>query len=439
MHEELKDTSDQITGTNEQDDDKIPHETWNYRVFVIQGILTNVSKSIGSARLLMPYLYVATGAPVFLAGMLMPIVSASRLVGQFVLAPVINSAGTRKWFLFGGWMATATGLAAAGLSAKLSIHWLVMIIFVLAVLAMGFAKGVNALAFNDLISLNIGKSRRNIGVFFMSAAAGAVTIGVTWATHALSSDSDKLDHYVNLTLSAALVTATAATLILLFRETPVTPATRLQSDETRSTWTKDFMAGLSKLLAVLEFPWFRSYLLMRCLTATVTVAMAFYAVHGATHHAHKNNAALSAFVIATSIAVILCGPVWRWIGERSQRILMAAGAAMVGLAGIWSIAVDQTPALQTVMAHSLVFAMAAAGIQAVNGSRMLFLIEAAPKADLTYYVSASNTVSAVFALIVASVFGYIAQIQGGIWPVVLVSALNFIAAAHALTLRQPES
>ncbi|MEM9126802.1 MAG: MFS transporter [Pseudomonadota bacterium] len=409
----------------------------NYLIFVIQGIMANASKRIGSAKLLLPYLYVATGAPVFLAGMLMPLVSASRLIGQFLSAPVINAAQSRKWFLFWGWMATAAGLGAAGLSAHLSVHWLVMAIFVLAALAMGFAKGMNALAFNDLISFNIGKSRRNAGVFLMSAAAGVVTISVTWATHHFSSKADKLDHYVNLAFSAAAVTALAACIILLFKENPA-PQHKTALAQASESRRARFVAGYAKLIDVLRFRWFRQYLVMRCLTTTVILAMPFYAVHGATHHAHKSSGALSAFVIATSIAVIVCGPLWKWMGQKSQRYTMAVGAATVGLAGIWTIVIDQTPALQTVLAHSAVFAMAAAGIQAVNGSRMLFLIEAAPKSELTYFVTASNTVSAVFALILASGFGYIAQIQGVLWPVILVSGLNFVAAFHSLVLTNPK-
>lgn len=412
-------------------------ETWNYAVFVVQGILTNASKRIGSEKLLMPYLYVATGAPVFLAGMLMPLVASARLVGQFASAPIINSARNRKWFLFWGWIATAAGLAGAALSAHLAIHWLVMLIFVLAALAMGFAKGMNALAFNDLISFNIGKERRNSGIFFMSAAAGVVTISIAWATHRLSSNSDKLDHYINLALSAALVTTLAGFMILLFREKPITPENETTPDAPREDLKTRFVAGYAKFVKVLRFDWFRQYLLMRCLTTTVILAMPFYAVHGATHHAHKHAAALSSFVIATSIAVIICGPLWKRLGQVSQRYTMAIGSATVGLAGIWTIVIDLTPTLQTVWAHSLVFAMAAAGIQAVNGSRMLFLIDAAPKPELTYFVSSSNTVSAVFALLLASGFGYIAQLQGVIWPVIFVAALNLIAALHALTLTQP--
>ncbi|MEM7176125.1 MAG: MFS transporter [Pseudomonadota bacterium] len=413
---------------------------WNYEIFIVQGIVANAAKRIGSARLLLPYLYVATGAPVFLAGALMPIVSASRLIGQFIAAPVISASHTRKWFLFAGWMATALALAAAALSASLAIHWLVAIIFVLASLAMGLAKGVNALAFNDLIARNIDKSRRNSGIFFMSAAAGVVTITITWATHRLSSGSEEIDHYVNLALSAAFVTAVAACIILLFREKSLSPEERTDTpagNDSSTGITARLADGLPKLREVLKFPWFRRYLVMRALTSTVIVAMPFYAVHGATHHANKHAGALSAFVIATSVAVIVCGPFWKWLGEKSQRYSTALGSAIVGLAGVWAIVIDKTPDLQTVATHALVFGLAAAGIQAVNGSRMLFLIEAAPKDELTYFVAVSNTVSAILALIIASFFGYIAQIHGVIWPVVLVSALNFITAFHALTLHKP--
>ncbi|MEM7399813.1 MAG: MFS transporter [Pseudomonadota bacterium] len=415
---------------------------WNYAVFVVQGIAASVSKAIGSPRLLLPYLYVATGAPVFLAGTLMPLVSVSRLVGQVVAAPVVSAARTRKWFLFAGWMTAAVGLAAAGLGARIPSHWVVMVIFAVGALAMGFAKGLNGLAFNDLMSLNLSKARRNSGIFLMSAAGGVVTITVTWLTHRLSSGTSTVDHDINLALVAAAITALAAIIIVFFRETKTPPRASLNHIHraaANGSSKPSVLSRLRKLRDVLQFRWFRRYLLMRVLTATVVVAMPFYAVHGATHHAHKNANGLSVFVIATSVAVIICGPMWQWLGKRSQRFSMALGSALVGVAGIWALTIDEVPSLQTVFAHSFVFALAAAGIQAVNGSRMLFLIDAAPKEELTYYVAVSNTVSATLALIVASLFGYIAQLQGVHWPVLLVTVLNFASAAYALSLKEPSS
>ena len=415
-------------------------DNWNYCVFVFQGIVASASKSIGSPRLLLPYLYVATGAPVFLAGALIPIVSASRLISQVVGAPYVSAASTRKWILFIGWMVAAIGLVAAGLGARGSNHWALMAVFIGASLALGFSKGLNGLAFNDLMALNISKSRRNSGVFFMSAAGGVVTIGVTWFTHYLSSGQDTIDHYINLAFSAALVTAFAAVIILLFRETSVAITAQQAKRDTNVSGDPvkpSFVARLQKFRDVLQLVWFRRYLYMRCLTAAVVLAMPFYAVHGAIHHAHKNAAELSMFVVATSVAAIICGPMWQWLGKRSQRLSMALGSILVGLGGVWALTIEQVESLQTVFAHSLVFALAAAGIQAVNGSRVLFLIDAAPKEELTYYVAVTNTVSAILALILASFFGYIAQIQGVHSPVVLVVILCFMAAAYSLSLNDP--
>ena len=386
-------------------------DDWNYFIFVFQGIVASASKSIGSPRLLLPYLYVATGAPVFLAGALIPIVSGARLISQIAGAPYVSAARTRKWILFAGWLAAAGGLAAAGLGARGHNHWVLMIVFASASVALGLSKGLNGLAFNDLMALNINKARRNSGVFLMSAAGGLVTIGVTWFTHHLSTGQDKVDHYINLALSAALVTALAAIIILLFHEkrTPLASHAAEYGADAASLVEKPSLADrLKQFRDVLQLVWFRRYLYMRCLTAAVVLAMPFYAVHGATHHAHKSAAGLSAFVIATSVAAIVCGPIWQWLGKKSQRLSMTLGSVLVGLGGVWSLVIEGAEPLQTVIAHSLVFALAAAGIQALNGSRVLFLIDAAPKEELTYYVAVTNTVSAVLALILASFFGYIA-------------------------------
>lgn len=274
----------------------------------------------------------------------------------------------------------------------------------------------------------------------MSAAGGFVTIGITWFTHYLSSGEDTINHYINLAFSAALVTTFAAIIILLFRETRVSLADQHAKHDSVVSGhlvKRSLSVRLQKFSDVLRLVWFRRYLYMRCLTAAVILAMPFYAVHGATHHAQKSVTGLSVFVVATSIAAIICGPMWQWLGKKSQRLSMSVGSIFVGLGGVWALTIEQVESLQTVFAHALVFALAAAGIQALNGSRVLFLIDAAPKEELTYYVAVTNTVSAVLALILASFFGYIAQIQGVHWPVVLVVLVCFIAAAYSLSLTDP--
>ena len=54
-------------------------------------------------------------------------------------------------------------------------------------------------------------------------------------------------------------------------------------------------------------PWFRSYVIARCLLVSVELAMPFYAIHAAALHSHKQ-VSLSIFVVATGIAVVIGGP-----------------------------------------------------------------------------------------------------------------------------------
>ncbi|MEM9105340.1 MAG: MFS transporter, partial [Pseudomonadota bacterium] len=418
-----------------------PNEDWNYLIFVSQGIIAGSSKHIGNAKLLLPYLYTATGAPVYLAGLLLPIMSACRIIGQILTAPVVGAARTKRWFLFLGWITTAIGLAAAAFTAGISQHWLVMVIFLLVAIAMGITKGMNALAFNSLLGWNISKTRRNSGILFISAAAGVMTVAVTVVVHLWASGSSIMVHNTELAYAAAIVTAIAGVMILAFQEEPQDTAAELEAHERLQTVPRflgEVVRGYHDLIESLQHSWMRRYILMRLLTTTVIIATPFYAVHGAVLHANKNAVGLSAFVISASVAVVICGPVWKWIGARSQRLVTSLGSAVVGCGGLWAIVIDLTPELQTVFAHSFVFALAAAGIQGVNGSRLLFLIEASPKQDLTYYVAITNTVSAVAALILATLFGMIAEIQGVIWPVVLVASLNFLAALQALALIKPK-
>ncbi|MEM6582135.1 MAG: MFS transporter [Pseudomonadota bacterium] len=413
----------------------------NYVIFVTQGVIVQASKKIGNANLLLPYLYVSTGAPVFLAGMLLPILAGSRLIGQYVGAPIMSAASTRRWFLVGGWGATAIALAVAALSASVPNHVIVMAIFVAVAVTMGATKGLNALAFNDLLARLFDRSRRNSGLFLMTAAGGAVTIAVSWLMHRISSGSNTLDHNVNLALGAAAVTGLAALLMMTFREPKDMAVQHWQDASTDSTGKgakPTVSARLKKFREVLQFQWFRSYLIMRCFTATVIVAMPFYAVHGATHHVGTNPGGLSAFVVATSVAVIIFGPIWKRISQRSQRYTLALGSFFVAGAGVWALTITEVTPTHSILAHCLVFALAAAGIQGVNASRMLFLIDASSEEELPYLVAVSTSVAAVLQLILSSIFGYIAQLQGVHWPVILLVVLNIIAAGYSLSLNEPK-
>ena len=56
------------------------HEPWNYRVLLGQGTFVDIARQLASPQLVLPYLYMAAGAPVFFAGLLLPLVQFSKLI-----------------------------------------------------------------------------------------------------------------------------------------------------------------------------------------------------------------------------------------------------------------------------------------------------------------------------------------------------------------------
>ncbi|MCG8545567.1 MAG: hypothetical protein MJE12_15315 [Alphaproteobacteria bacterium] len=90
-------SSDGIERTQRVEDEApLAGEKWNYNVLLGQGTCVNAASTLASARLVIPFLYFAIGAPVFFAGLLLPVVQFARLVTQLVAAPVITTAKTRK-------------------------------------------------------------------------------------------------------------------------------------------------------------------------------------------------------------------------------------------------------------------------------------------------------------------------------------------------------
>ena len=59
---------------------------WNFRVLLGQGVLLDVSQTLSSPRLVLPFLYISFGAPAIFAGLLIPIVQISRMIGQIAVS-----------------------------------------------------------------------------------------------------------------------------------------------------------------------------------------------------------------------------------------------------------------------------------------------------------------------------------------------------------------
>lgn len=407
-------------------------EGWNFRALIVQGTLFEAARSLASPRLVLPFLYLALGAPAVFAGLISPLVQFAQLVSQIVSAPVVTSSQTRKWYLVLCNAAMACVLAIVALASRDTTPApIVLGVFLVVALAIGALKGLNTLAFSDLIGRALRPVTRNQLLFLVSAIAGAVTIAAAWASPRLAGDAEPLHQHVTLLWIGVAITALAALPSLVLREDLSRPV------PTRARGVAGFAADMREGFArAAGIDWFRRYVVARMMLVSVTLAMPFYAVHGADLHAGKSGS-LGTFVVATSAAVIVGGPLWHRLAGRSQRLALCAGAVITALAGVWALVIEMTPALQTVGHHAIVFGLVSLGTQGVSGAQTLYLVNAAPEADRPYYVAVASGLTGALGVVVAFAFGAVAHLQGTEWPVAMVAGLNLAAVWACARLTPP--
>lgn len=140
-------------------------EQWNFKVLLLQGTCVDTANFLASPRLVIPFLYIAIGAPVFIAGLLLPVVQFSRLVSQVVAAPVVKESRTRKWYIMLGSLVSASALAIVGLATQTTSVFLIVVIFLLVALVLGVVRGLNSLAYDDLLGRVLQRKSQNTLIY----------------------------------------------------------------------------------------------------------------------------------------------------------------------------------------------------------------------------------------------------------------------------------
>ena len=413
-------------------------ENWNFNVLLAQGTCVSATRYLASSRLVIPFLYIAIGAPIFLAGLLLPLVQFSRLVTQVVAAPLVKESRTRKWYVMFGSVVSASALAIVGLATHTASVFLIVITFLLVALVLGIVQGLNGLAYDDLLGCVLRRASRNKLVYTQTTIAGVVAIAVAWGSHHLLKETNPIDSHLELLWAGVGITVAAAILIGSIRE-PLKSIREGRAGAAGQTlkgkkrsYFGELRAGFHEVASV---SWFRRYMVTRVLMLSVELAMPFYAIHAAALHAGKHGG-LSVFVVATSLAVVFGGPAWRVVGKISQRYVLALGAIVAAMGGVWAIAINNAPVLQNLVAQGLVFSLVAAGTQGVVGARTIYIVNTAPDDQRPYFVALGNTISGSIGILIAFLFGTIAHFQGVIWPVVLITVLNVGASLSCFQLRE---
>jgi hypothetical protein len=404
---------------------------WNYRVLLGQGIASNVGYELTSERLVLPFLYAAAGAPVFFAGLLVPIVIVARLAAQIIIAPIVHAARSNKWFMAVATMTTALALIFVSVTVSSGSPGLVAVVFLFVAAVLGASAGVVSLAFKDMLGRVLPMRQRTRLLFTQSGLAGIVTIAVALGVQKIDPRATSLAAHQELIWLGIAVTVIAAIVVCVVREPAKLRAT---NDEHGLELRKGHIAELHDSFRIaFALPWFPRFIVARALFLSIELAMPFYSVHAAQFHGN-NSSGLSTFIIASSVGLLLGGFIWPRVGKESLRLVLAAAAGVTGIGGVLALAIENQPILQTPLVYAVVFTLVAFGAQGIVNGRTVYIIGLTSDDERPFCLAVANAVIGVTAIGLGVIAGTLAQLEGIVFPLFAIIGLNIVAVLYTVTM-----
>ena len=404
----------------------------NYAVLLGQGVSNSAANELTSVKLVLPFLYTSVGAPVFFAGLLVPLYTVAKIAVQIVVAPIVSAARSNKKFMILAGLATASALVLISLTVDVvRAAWLVPI-FLFAALAIGAANGLGSLAFQNLIGRVLPSESRSRLLFTQSSLAGIFTVIVALGSELILQPGTSTAAHQELIWLGISLFVISALLILAVREPEMPQPTGSRGARESS---RRHVAELTESFRIaLALPWFHRFLIARSLFLSIELAMPFYSIHAATFHGNSVSG-LNAFVIASSIGLVVGGLLWPRIGKGSVYTILALAAGTACLGGLLAIAIEFRLVSQAIYLYAIVFVLISLGAQGIKNGRNLYLIGMATDQERPYCIAVANVSIGVIAIAFGAVLGALASFRGVGWPIFVLIALNILAAIYALKLR----
>ncbi|MEQ9143012.1 MAG: MFS transporter [Parvibaculaceae bacterium] len=391
---------------------------------VVAQSLSKIGDALADAKVVLPWLLGAVGAPVFLIGFLVPIRESLALLPQMLIGGVIRRFPVRKGF----WVASSAveGLcvilmalvAALGMRGA-SAGWTIVALLVV----FSLARGVASIAAKDTLGKTVSKGRRGRVSGYASTISGiaAAAIGLFLA---LSPEQARPDGLLYAIVMAAGVSwFLAAGTFSQINESPgATEGGRSIRDLMR-----DQVALLLKDRELQKFLAARTLMISTALVGPVYVSLA-------QREAGQALDGLGWLVLASGLAGSVSSSFWGAFADRSSRLTMALAASMAGGLGFGVLAVlSALPELKSSIflyaAILFILGIAHAGVRIGRKTHVVDLAGGDRKAE---YVALSNTIIGVLLLAMGALVGVL--LQFGLEVAVLVlSALALLGALTALT------
>lgn len=397
------------------------------------GIADSLSDILASPSIVLPFLYLALGAPQFLAGLLLPCVKGARIIAEAMMSPYVRVGDRSKKAMILPNLVIALVLAILALSGAALSQGVVMVLFVLVAVIVGCCYGIWALGSNHIYGSELEEEERGQIVFTQLALSCMIAIGLVWATRALMAGETPFErHRVLLWLGVlALLFSCFCMFRLVLTKTP-DEVGNPEALEKKESFFHQVSRGWS---LALHYAWFRRFLVARLFFLSVELATPFYTIHAATYHLSTPHI-LSIFVTATSAGRALGAILWRRVVRKSIRHTIAGASMIACLSALMAIGFDLFGLASNPWVYAITIFFLSFGIGGETEGRYLYLLSMSSDTNRPYMVALSDAVAGIGGSMFAAVLGLVAQIQSVLIPLTVLAALNAVSVYLALSLTE---
>ena len=388
---------------------------------------SKIADGLVDAKLVLPWLLGALGAPAFFTGLLVPIREAGALLPQLFTAATIRSLPSRKFVWAAGSLVqgfAAVGMGAAALALEgATFGWAVAGLLTLAALA----RSLCSVAYKDVLGKTVSKNTRGTA----TGTASTIAAAVVFAFGALLA----VDVVPLAVPAIAAVLVVAGVCWILAAGLFVTLGERPGATEGGGN---ALTVALRQIHLLREDPQLARFVVVRgLLTATALAPPFLLALAG---RRASGAGELGLFVVASSAAAVLSTYAWGRLSDvSSRRVLLRSGlvaALPLGVAAVLGVVAPDAldlPGLLPALLFVLVIAY-----QGVRLGRATHVVDMADQERRAAYTALSNTVVGVL-LLLASGFGVLAGVVGEAFVLGVFALACLLAARIAAGLEEVQA
>lgn len=387
----------------------------NFVVTLCSLFLTKLADAILNPKITLPWLLQSLGAPAWMLGWLVPIRESGSMLPQLALGSIVRRMPVRKWMWVLGSVLQAGCVAAIALVA-INLNGATAGAAILALLIIfSLSRGLNSIAFKDVVGKTIPKQRRGSLSGWASALAGLITMMVAALMFSGILGQGSAQLYAAGFAGAAGLWLFAATLYATIKEYP-------GATDGGKNGLSEAIQRLSLIKNDKHFQHFvttRALMLCSALSAPFIVVMA-------QRHLDNSLGLLALFMAASGLASLVSAPFWGRFADNSSRLVMVNAGLLTATVGLVIVGVSIwfSSLLNLTWLLPFLYFVLSIAHQGVRLGRKTYVVNMAEGNQRTDYVSVSNTLIGGILLLT----GLISALE----PLIGISGLIFILSMMGL-------